>query len=386
MKKLLISMVCVAVFFLGLGGLVNQAGAKFKSDDRALELVRLARIALGGDEAINNVRSLSIKGKQTMTFDVQGVSKTEQGDVEIALQLPNQLMKTMKFGHGEGTGANTRIVEKEVNVVVPERRKGEPASVTSTSGNNGKQVAVEVQANGSPEKIIVKKADGTTEEIIGTGEAQEFTTSDGKKVFVRRADSANGAVFNTPDGKTVTLSEEVLSAGQPRQNEMLRLTLALLMSAPQGIDVAYAYGGEVNVDTTSCNVLNAVFGGETFKIFLDKSSNLPVAMNYRGMKMPKVIHTKMIKGESTELKGSPKDMRITVSQSPMEIPLTDFQVKFSDYRSVNGVQFPHLWTTTSAGEADETFEISNYEVNSPNIAEKFKQTPGKVMVRTKKPE
>ena len=62
----------------------------------------------------------------------------------------------------------------------------------------------------------------------------------------------------------------------------------------------------------------------------------------------------------------------------------EFTVKFSDYRTVNGVQLPFKWTQTVGGELDETFDVTNYEINPANIADKFKNQ--NVMVRMKKPE
>ncbi len=368
MKKFIISVLCVAVFFIGLGNVIQSVGAKFRSDDRALELVRLARIAIGGEESITNVKGLSIIGKQTMTFNRNGAFTENIGDVEIALQLPNQLMKTMKFGHDDGT--NGSVIEKNVNVVMVKR--GEATSTTGGEMN----VRVE-NAGGNAEKIIVKKADGTTEEIKTEGDGKVFTTSDGNKVIVRRAESGDVKTVNIEGAnKPMILTEDVKLESQPRQNELLGLTLSLLMSAPQGIDVAYTYGGEGNVDSTVCNIVNATFGGETFKIFLDKSSNLPVAMNYTGMKMLKIMTTTAMP------KGAEKEVKVIVKTGG-EMPTAEFQVKFSDYRNVNGVQLPFRWTTTSADSPVEVLDVTNYEVNPANIVDKFNKQPQQIRMMRK---
>ena len=60
----------------------------------------------------------------------------------------------------------------------------------------------------------------------------------------------------------------------------------------------------------------------------------------------------------------------------------DYLVKFSDYRTVNGVQLPFKWTTTAAGSVDETFEVTTYDLNPANISDTFKDD--KVMVRSRK--
>jgi hypothetical protein len=384
MKKFIISILCVAVFFTGLGSLVQNVGAKFKSDERALELVRRARIAIGGEESITNVKSLSINGKQTMTFNVGGASSENIGEVEIALQLPNQLMKMMKFGHDDGSGTNPEIIEKDVRVIVMKDADGNIVS-SNVKGPivASKDVNVRVEnAGGNEEKIIIKKADGTIEEIKGVGDEKEFTTTNGDKVVVRRVDGGNATFIAKGDGKPNILTEEISKEHtQQRQNELLRLTLSLLMSAPQGIDVAYTYGGEGNVDSTVCNVVNATFGGETFKIFLDKSTNLPVAMNYSGMQLQMTLKSK------SKPKGEPKEIQIITSKAQANSVLVNYQVKFSDYRSVNGMNLPHRWATTSAGNPDETFDVTSYEVNPANIAEKFsQQQPQRMMIRMAKPQ
>ena len=65
----------VSTFFIGLGALVDRAGATLKSDAKALELIRLARVAIGGDANINNVRSMTIAGNSTHFFDKKAFSK-----------------------------------------------------------------------------------------------------------------------------------------------------------------------------------------------------------------------------------------------------------------------------------------------------------------------
>jgi hypothetical protein len=375
MKKFIISILCVAVFFIGLGGLMQNVGAKFKSDERALELVRQARIAIGGEEAIANVKSLSIKGKQTMTLNLKDSSTENTGDVEIALQLPNQLMKTMKFTREGGSVPDEEIIEQNATITVVKNNEGKVIT-SDVKGADKPLFAQAENSKGQDENIIFERAGGTTEEVKNVGNDKEFTTSDGKKVTIRKIEG-NNATFTTNDGKKMIIITEDVNGSQPRQNELLRLTLALLMSAPQGVDVSYTYGGEGNVDSTVCNIINATFANETFKIFLAKSNNLPVAMNYQGMKMEKIITTKMPKDEAN-------NMKIVVKKSG-EMQPTDFQVKFSDYRNVNGVQLPYRWVTSYANEPVETLEVTNYEVNPANIAEKFNKQPQRIMVRVEKP-
>lgn len=105
MKKFTLMILCVSTFFIGLGSLVDKVGAKFKSDDKALALIKLARTAIGGDANINNIRSLTVTGKVEHTLNIDGVDKSQEGDFEINLALPDQYIKMMKLKiEDSGTG------------------------------------------------------------------------------------------------------------------------------------------------------------------------------------------------------------------------------------------------------------------------------------------
>jgi hypothetical protein len=173
--------------------------------------------------------------------------------------------------------------------------------------------------------------------------------------------------------------------GAMRQNEMLRLTLGLLLTAPQGIEVNYTFGGEGNVDGTPCNIVNAEFAGSNYKIYLSQSTSLPVMMTFTGFPEPTIVtftHKVPAPGETAD---SPKDNMMFKRIGPAEAASTEYSVRFSDYRSVNGVQLPFTWTQTAGGAADETFSVTAYEINPANIADKFKEQQH-VMIRTKKPD
>lgn len=95
-------------------------------------------------------------------------------------------------------------------------------------------------------------------------------------------------------------------------------------------------------------------------------------MGFKGMTMPKVM-------TFDRHMAAPKDSKdvVTFQRTAGPGDMTDQLIKFSDYRSVGGVQLPFKWT-----QADETFDVTNYEINPANIGEKFQNQ--KVMVRTKK--
>lgn len=365
MKKFVVSILSISVFFIGLGSLAEHVGAKFKSDEKALDIVRKARTALGGDSALAEVRSLIIKGSSVHTLKIGDAERSEPGETEIAMQFPDKLSQTIKIGKDNGAGA--KMISESHDVVV-------------------------VTKGGEGEKIIAN----------GGG---EFTTSDGKKVIVTERASGQDGVFVGDDGKKVILRQVeagpagtwtakdgedrhvvIARAGHPggeahagmKHNELLRLSLALLLTAPQGMEVNYTFVGESDVDGTAVNVINAEFGGSSYKLFIGKSNNLPVAMSYRGMGMPKVV--KFTK-EAGSPEGTARD-HVTFTKKIDSAESIEQLVKFSDYRSTGSVQLPYKWTTTVNGATKEVFDVSSYEINPSNIAERFANQ--KVLVRTKK--
>lgn len=367
MKKFTISVLCVTVFCIGLGALVENVGAKFKSDEKALALIKQARLAIGGDQSIADVRSMIIKGNTTNTFKFDGAERTEQGETEIALQLPDKLSKMVRIGRADGTG--TELSSRSVDVIVT--RKGKDGEIVLGRGE-GHGVGVEP----GQKHIIIKKSDGTTEELTGAdAEVKEIETTDGKRTIVRKIEGPETAEFKSADGKHMTM--RVAEHGMRRENELLRLTLSLLLTAPDGMDVSYTYGGETDIDGTTCNLVNADFAGSNIKLYLSKASNLPVMVSYLGHAAPKVM---MFKTKAPEGVDATKDVMFERKVGAPE--MTEIQVRFSDYRGVNGVQLPFRWTTSTGGKVSEVLDVTNYDINPANIAERFQNE--KILVRTKK--
>jgi hypothetical protein len=365
MTRLIVSILCISVFFIGLGALADKAGARFKSDEKALEIIRQARIAIGGDAALAEVRSMTITGRTTHTFRVDGVDRTESGETEIAMQLPDKLMKMVKIGSPDNAAGGEKVVRKRHEVVVV--------------SNDGDGAGTGIGTSSGIKKVVVGTSDDTSD-------IKEIA-ADGKKIVVRKAGGGN-AVWHTEDGgeisvegKTVLLDKVRAKHEGMRQNELLRTTLSLLLTAPEGIDVSYTFAGDGDVDGTPVNIINAAFGGSDFKLYIAKGSSLPVMMSYTGHRMPKVFHMRTKAPEGSEETKDVMTFKRKIEGMPAS-ETAEFQVRFADFRGVNGVQLPHRWTTSVAGQTTEVFDIAEYEVNPANIAERFKDH--KAFVRSKK--
>lgn len=403
MKRFIISIISVSVFFLGLGTLAEKTGARFRSDEKALELIQKARVAIGGDSAIAAVKSMRIVGTSTRDVKVNGVDSPMTGETEIAMMLPDKLMRSIKIGHDDSSGDTKKIVDQQVNVVVVGGGKQDmKVRVTDDAGASAGEKRIVIRSGDGKEQVFtgaeadrVIAADGTNGSASGVkkiiirnadGGVQELTGADADRAIA--GDGGHPMTFSTKDGKTIVMTADKNSEmmrehhAKMRTNEILRYSLGLLLTAPQGIDVEYTSGGEADLDGTACNIVVASFGGQAFKLFLDRSSNLPVGMSYTGINMQQVMT--MDRNASQAGGNGDKDVVIVRSNGGVPAEMTEIAVKFSDYRSVNGVQLPYRWTTTIGGKTDETYDVTNFEINPANIAEKFQNQT--VMVRTRKPD
>lgn len=342
MKKFIFTVLCTAVFFLGLGGLFEKASARFKSDEKALVLIRQARQAIGGDANLNNVRSFSATGKISKTLNLETTTRVEQGDWELNLQLPNQMSRMMRLGKDNGNGERQERVEK--NLIIIKRGDGE-----------NKTFEMPEPANSGEKKVVILKK-GDTEPTVLQGDA---ANGELKKVLIDK------------DVRVIANSD----AGKFHQNEMFRMTLALLLTAPENTDVDYFYAGEGTVDGASCDIVEARNGDSAVKLYLDKSSHLPKMISFQAAK-PMILHFETDKANPNADKKP--NFIVRTKEAP---EMAEFQIKFSDYRNVSGVQMPYRWTQTIGGAEDETIDVTNYEINPANIAEKFNQMPSKELFR-----
>lgn len=365
MKKFIVSVLCTAVFFIGLGSLIEKTDAKFKSDEKALALIAAARQAIGGDANIKNVRSMTIIGGSTHTFEFDGATRSEPGAMEINFEFPNKFGRMTRIGNPDGKTGEAEF-NKEIDVIVT-RKDAAPADLKE-SGDGKREFFIfkkdgaaneeveDIKVNGN-RRIIVKNDDGTVQEI-----------KPGDKNVVLLERKSDDAALE---------KEARLAVGGIRQNEMFRTTFALLLSAPEGTDANYLYAGDGTVDGDACDIIEVQSGGSSFKLYLDKSSHLPRMLSYMGMPMVKAFKLEKQPGDA------PKD-NVIFERKLHKAELVEHQVKFSDFRSVGGLQLPHRWTQAVGGKPSETIEISSYEINPAGIAEKFKNQ--KVFVRTKKSE
>lgn len=367
-RKFISLVLTASIISLSLGALVEKATASLPSDDKALALIEKARRAIGGSDAIAGVKSMRIKGSMTKTFEFNGQSRIENGESEIALMLPDKMVRTIKLGNGP-EGLSGPVV-KQMGVMVTGPMPPLPP--------NGSGVT----------RIIVKDKDGELREIPQGQPTGTFGTVEEngqvRKMVVRvdtvggEADSQVGPAGSVEGRRIVMDRDAHLAAGGggAGQNELLRTMLSLLMTAPDGMNVSYTYGGSATVDGIACEVVNAAFGGSEYRLHLAADSGLPVMIAYKGFAAPTVVAFRTADDQGA----APKSDTIIMRRADVAPPqMTEIEVRFGDFRNVGGINLPFRWSQTTGGKADETFTVSSYDINPADIANSFKDV--KVVVR-----
>lgn len=364
MKRLVVSALFVSVFLIGVSSLIESAGAKFKSDEKALELIRASRAAIGGDQNLVAVRSMSIKAATTYYREKAGVQNVESGSMEINLELPGKFSKRVMIGD-PGAAASEAVVEKDVEIV-----KGDGPVQTDGNGNvfvirkdGGNNVDWTTESDDNVKvtdgKILIKKGDGTVEEINTDGNQKVIVRKmgDGETIDIVGNDSDDINVFETSDGERMIMKGGHGVHG--KSNEMLRTTMALLMAFPDDGSVSFKFAGEGNVDGFPSNIIDVESKGSSFRLYLDAATNLPQMVSYPAMhRRMRVDKEKMSGKNMTDLKRE------------MAAPRTR-DMKFTDYRSVGGLLLPFRWTEVSDGKTIQTVDITGYELNPADIDARF---------------
>ena len=143
-----------------------------------------ARIAIGGEQSVAEIRSMVIKGNSNVTVKFDDAARTESGETEIALQLPDKFSKMVRIGHASDA-IGEKITGRRHDIIV-----------TSRSGE-GSGTGVGAEPGG--QKLIVKPPRHAVKSKRScNGKDGELATSDEESLFEkptssRREDSGTPA-------------------------------------------------------------------------------------------------------------------------------------------------------------------------------------------------
>jgi hypothetical protein len=305
-----IKLICLLAFFLSAS--FNVLARSEAEAARALELLKQSRLAIGGEEKINSVQSLTLKGNFRRVIQQREMT----GEREFNFLLPDKFMKSDAILMG---GTTTSITTYRV-------LNGSESWGGGGPGGRGGNMIIIGGDGAKPTKEHMEK--------IEREQAQRFRA------------------------------------------EYARYVLALLLTQPSGHGIEFTYAGEAVADDGRADVIDATGpAGFAARLFLDKETHLPLMLTYRTIRprmFTSMTHNTDNKKKQEEAIKEARDKAAQelATAKPEEV---EMQLRFTDYRKAGGLLLPHRITQGSDGELNEEWDIKTYEINPQFKADKFQK-------------
>ena len=339
-----IAMVMGAVYYRVKEVRADLSAAQQEADanaTRALDLLKQAREAMGGEEALKSLQSLSIAGTARRTFqDQNGQTQERTGKLQLYLAMSGKMAEQGALKLSEPTATGATHADRIIIMQAP--GEGSFSAEDQTAGAQGQPRKRVVRLNGpppppmgmmAPVHFLISIMGGTTPFVVDYSYAGETQAASGVADIIEA---------KYPGGLMVRLSLD-------KQSHLLvSMTYRALMPPPIGAGRSVFFRQRIGTE-----------GGAKGDVML--------APEPGDEELPDVL----IERDESAVKGKP-------SQEKFQIPLPppqemEAQVSFSDFRVVGGILLPHRITQTfDGGKAVETWEVESYEINAPSRLEKLK--------------
>jgi hypothetical protein len=153
-----------------------------------------------------------------------------------------------------------------------------------------------------------------------------------------------------PASKTDPAKEQAALLQRLRKEYTLYL-LQLLQSPSSPLPIEYTYVGEAQADDGRADVLEAKGpGGFMARLFFDKETHRLLLLSYQ-----EPAPQQLFLGAG----GKP----VQTAGSKGEEPTIEVQVRFSEYRSEDGILLPHLIIRERGGTVDQEMTLKDFKVN-----------------------
>ena len=288
------------------------ASPVYAVDSQAQEILRQARAAVGGEELLQKVQSLSIKGQYRRIFGEREVN----GDREISVLLPDKYM--VEDAMNPGGLSIAMIMTRGLN--------GEHAWNSSSGGGGG----MIFRMNGpggqqpSPEQIdaIFKRQFG-----------QEFTRYL-LAILIMPPPSVSVEYKYVGESDVEDAHADVIEVTGPE-----KLAIRLYFDKHTHLPLLLSYRG------TKPRIMTS------FKTPGDK--------NAKSEELEKKLKEEAAKKMASEPMPKPEEV--------------DFFIRLTEYKKVNGLLLPHKLTFLTETDVSEEFQISKYLLNSQFKSDKFEK-------------
>jgi hypothetical protein len=272
-----------------------------QADAKAEEILKAARTALGGDDALAKVQSATVTGSSRRIMGEREFSS----DVTLDLLLPDKFKRTEEMSFGQGG-----------------------PSVTRVSAVNGTEVWDDGTNRGGGGFIMrMGGPDGGPGGPGGAGGAGREPTEEERSRFKQFQE-------------------------RRMKSERARYSLIWFLKS----DAPVTYAGVAEAPDGKADVLEIKpEGAAPMKLFVDQESHKPLMLTYEGV-LPRMI----MRGQGQ--RPTPEEVEKMRKEPPQQVT---YEVHFSEYKKVDGVLLPHLISQSVNGDVSEEFTIEKYKLNAP---------------------
>ena len=285
----------------------------FAFDPRADEILKAARTAIGGEQLLQKIQALHVKGQYRRILGERELS----GDRELSILLPDKYLAEDEINPG---GLSTAMIST--------RGLNGEHSWSGTSGGEGGHMIIRMGAPGGPQVTPEQM-----EAIFRRQYQAEFTryllailAMPPPSLAVEYKYAGESEVENTP--------AEVIDVTGPDH-----FAVRLFIDKQTHIPLLLSYRGN------KPRIMTA------FKTSMDKAAKTDDAVKQARETAEKKLATEP----------APK---------PEEV---EFFVRLTEYKNVEGLSLPHKLTFLTENEVSEEFQISQYQLNPQFKPDKFQK-------------
>jgi len=339
-----------AVLFTVLAaGLSVHLQAQVSEDpQKGAALMAEARKAIGGEDKLRAVKTLQSKG----VFKRTAGNNTQEGDVEVLIELPN------KYRRNELSGFAGGPTQERVEVL-----NGEDVWDVNAAGGFGGALG---RFGGG------RRGDGGN---FGGG---DFRGGGGRGAGGDQGGQAAGGGQPGQAGRGTIDPERVKEfQRRQRQTELARLSLMWLLTTTQPVVwVGTAQSPDGNADVLEVKAEE----GPSTRIFLDQATHMPLMMTTQGGGGRGGFNRRGGGPDGPAPQGAqanPAPQGAQANAAPQgAAPQADgprrggqggqpvtIETHLSDYKAVNGIKLPHLITRGVNGQTNEEWEIKSFKIN-----------------------
>ena len=201
-------------------------------------------------------------------------------------------------------------------------------------------------------------------------EATRVEAMNGEKAWMDSG-SRGGGMIVIRQGAAADDPQAQAQMEQAIRSEFARLLIGWLLTSSSSFPVEFTHAGTAEAEDGTADVLE-VKGPDNFAayLFLDQKTRRPLMLSYKGRAPRMMMQSAQGQPRSRdEIEKQAREMQQRAAAEPPD----EIQIRFDDYREVDGISLPHRLTKAVNGEVNEEWEMKKFKVNPSIKPEKFEK-------------